>query len=110
MGVKRTEFENRTQGYIGVVKVNRKGDPEGKPVEPGKRVFLTDEEIELTEQAVSQSDLSPFTVREIVHRDPHTGDETDRFRSAPLSKVEQPAPSGSTRSRSTTSRRKRSSG
>lgn len=86
-GVKRTEFENRTQGYLGVVKVNRKGDPEGRPVEPGTRVFLTDEEIELTEQSVAREQHSPFKVREIVHFDPRTGDQIARFTAAPLSRV-----------------------
>jgi hypothetical protein len=98
--VKKTEFENCTQGYLGVVKVNRKGDPEGHPVEPGTRVFLTDEEVELTEQAVSRDAHSPFKIREIVHFDPRTGDETARFKAAPLSKV----------TRESTGRRKAASG
>lgn len=102
MGVKRTEFENRTQGYVGAVKVNRKGDGEGIAVEPGKRVFLTDEEVELTEQAVSQADLSPFKIREIVHRDPQTGDEIARFSAAPLTRVEKQESAASRRRRAST--------
>lgn len=85
---KRTGFENRTQGFVGAVKVNRKGDPEGISVPPGERVFLTDEEIELTEQAPSRSEHSPFAEREIVHYDKETGDEIARFVGAPLSRIE----------------------
>lgn len=85
--VKRAEYENRTQGWLGAVKLNRKDEPVGVAVEPGKRIFLSAEEVELTEQAVSNADLSPFKAREIVHRDPNTGDEIDRFQAAPLSKV-----------------------
>lgn len=84
---KRTEFENRTQGLLGAVKINRKGDPEGVPVEPGTRVFLTDEEIELTDQSHAKAENSPFRLREIVHFSPETGDEIARFTAAPLSKV-----------------------
>jgi hypothetical protein len=86
--VKRTGFENRTQGFVGVVKIDRKGDEVGKPVEPGARVFLTDEEIELTRQAPAHADNSPFAIREIVHFEQGTGEEIARFHAAPLSKIE----------------------
>lgn len=85
--VKRVGFVNRTQGLVGAVKVNRKGDPDGVPVDPGSRVFLTEEEIELTEQAHAREEDSPFKLREIVHRDPLTGDETARFTAAPLERI-----------------------
>lgn len=86
--VKREGYENRTQGYLGAVKVNRKGDAEGVPVDPGTVVYLSDEEVELTEQAHAKPDDSPFKLREIVHFDPDTGDEAARFTAAPLSKVD----------------------
>lgn len=91
MGVTKTEFENRTQGYLGVVKINRKGDEQGVPVAPGTRVFLSDEEIDLTEQAVARAEHSPFAEREIVHFDSRTGNEIERFVAAPLSRVEKTA-------------------
>lgn len=85
---KKTAFENRTSGYVGAIKVNRKGDETSIPVAPGERVFLSDEEIELTEESYARSDRSPFKIREIVHLDPRTGEELARFTAAPLSKVE----------------------
>lgn len=85
----KTEFENCTQGVLGVVKIDRKNDQVGVPVEPGDHVFLTDEEIELTEQSHKRPEIdSPFVLREIVHRDPNTHDETARFTASPLRRVE----------------------
>lgn len=85
--VKRTEFVNETQGWVGAIKINRKGDDTAIGVKPGERVFLTDEEIELTEQSHAMAKDSPFVVREITHRDPHTLDVTKTFVSAPLARV-----------------------
>lgn len=87
--VKRTEFVNKTQGFLGAIKINRKGDDESLPVAPGERVFLTEEEIELTEQAHAHAKDSPFFPREITHYDPHTLDPVEKFVSAPLARVEQ---------------------
>ena len=85
--VKRTAFENKTAGYLGAVKIDRKGDEKSVLVAPGDRVFLTQEEVELTEQSHARLADSPFTIREIVHIDPATGDEIARFTAAPLTKV-----------------------
>lgn len=85
--VEKVEFENRTQGYLGVVKIDRKGDEISLPVEPGARVFLTDEEIALTGQAHKRKQDSPFELREIVHFDQATGEETARFTAPPLERV-----------------------
>lgn len=84
----KTEYENVTQGVLGVVKINRKGDDVGEPVFPGDHTYLTDEEKTLTEQSHRNPADSPFSMREIVHRDPATHDETGRFKSAPLRRVE----------------------
>lgn len=87
---KKYGFVNRTQGLLGAVKINRKGDPAGVPVGPGDRIFLTNEEIELTEQSHARAEDSPFLKREIVHYDPATGDEIARFEAPPLEREKQP--------------------
>lgn len=85
---KKTEYHNRTQGYVGAVKLNRKDEPEGVPVAPDERIFLSADEVTLTEQSHNKAEDSPFSLREIVHFDPETGDEIARFTAAPLSKVD----------------------
>lgn len=87
MAAAKTEFVNKTQGYLGVVKIDRKGEPVGQPVPPEERVFLTAEEVELTEQAHARAEDSPFFIREIVHFNVATQEETDRFTAAPLERV-----------------------
>jgi hypothetical protein len=84
----KSQYENVTQGLLGVVQIDRNNNPVGQPVEPGDFVWLTDEEVELSSQAHKRPDDSPFTIREIVHRDPRTHNETARFTAAPLRKVE----------------------
>lgn len=85
---KKFEHQNVTQGYLGVTILNRKGDETAVPVEPGDRIFLTQEEIDLTEQSYKRRERSPFHPREIQHRDPHTGDVIKTFVSAPLARPE----------------------
>lgn len=90
--VEATEYENVTQGLLGVIKIDRNNAPVGEPVEPGDHVFLTDEEVTLTERSHRRpQEDSPFVMREIVHRDPATHDETARFTSPPLRRVEKKA-------------------
>lgn len=85
---KRTEYRNNTQGYIGVQKINRKGDEVQLAVEPFGRVFLTDEEVTLTAQVRRRAEDSPFLESEIVHRDTNTGDEIARFTAPKLERVQ----------------------
>lgn len=86
-GSAKTEYVNRTQGFLGAVKINRKQEPEAVPVAPGDRVFLTAEEVQLTEESHAQAKDSPFKLREIIHFDQETGEETAKFTAAPLEKV-----------------------
>lgn len=80
-----TEYENVTQGLVGVTKINRKNEPVAEPVEPGDHVFLTDEEKTLTERAHKRpQEDSQFVMRDIIHRDPNTHEETARFKSPQL--------------------------
>lgn len=83
----RDEFVNRTQGWVGVVKLNRKGDEAPTVVEPGGRVFLTEEEQTLTAQSHRRAEDSPFVERTITHYDPLTHDPTDTFVAPLLEKV-----------------------
>lgn len=100
MAESRDEFVNCTQGWVGVHKIDRKGDESAVPVEPGARVFLTAEEQQLTAEAHRTPENSPFTEREIIHFDIRTGDVVERFVSAPLRKVE-PEPKPASRRKQT---------
>lgn len=62
--VKR-EYQNRTQGWLGAITISRKGDEVPIPVAPGERVFLTDEERDLTGNAHKQRKNSPFEIHHI---------------------------------------------
>lgn len=92
MAEQRDEFVNRTQGWVGVVRINRKGDEVSESVEPGGRVFLTAEEQELTAQAHRRPEDSPFVVRTITHFDPHSGEPTETFEAPLLEKVPEKKP------------------
>lgn len=88
----KRQFFNNTQGWVGVVQINRRNEEEGRAVAPGTRVFLTDEEVELTAQAPQRTADSPFELREIVHYHPRTGDVLRSFTAPQLEEVK----SGST--------------
>jgi hypothetical protein len=75
----RDEFQNRTQGWVGCIRLNRKGDETPDVVEPGGRVFLTAEEQTLTAQAHRRREDSPFEPRTITHFDPFTHEPTGTF-------------------------------
>jgi hypothetical protein len=85
---KTTEFVNVTQGWLGAIKINRRGEEDAVGIEPGHRIFLTDEEVEITEQSHSTRKASPFREREIVHNDMASGEVLHRFTAAPLTKVD----------------------
>lgn len=88
----RDEFVNRTQGWIGYTRIDRKGDDKAESVEPGGRVFLTADEQELTARAHRRAEDSPFVTRAIVHFDPQTGEIIDQFDAPLLEKVIPAAP------------------
>lgn len=90
----RDEFVNRTQGWVGCVKLNRKGDEQPIAVEAGGRVFLTAEEQEITAQAHRRAEDSPFVPRQITHYDPLTHDPVDTFVAPLLEKVERQSTEG----------------
>lgn len=86
------EFRNNTQGYIGAVVITRKGDERQQMVEPFGRIFLTDEEVALTERSRARAENSPFREVEIIHRDLKSGDEIVRFRAPKLERVTADSP------------------
>lgn len=75
----RTEYLNRTQGWLSARRINRKGDEENLPIRPGERVFLTAEEVELTAQSHRLSKDSPFEPREITWFALSTGERLVTF-------------------------------
>lgn len=81
---KRVEYLNTTQGYLGAIRINRRGEEESVAVEPGGRVFLNPEERELTDQSHALREHSPFTPQHVVHRDPLTGEVTFEGELCPL--------------------------
>ena len=92
--VKRIGFINQTDGWLGAVKVNRKGDEVGVPVAPGERVFLTPEEVTLTEQSHVRAEDSPFIKKHIVHTDIRTGDIIKEFDGEPLARIPEKTAAG----------------
>lgn len=84
----RDEFVNRTQGWVGYIRINRKGDEVAESLEPGDRVFLTAEEQLLTARSHRRAEDSPFETRSIVHFDQRTGEIIDQFDAPLLEKIE----------------------
>lgn len=87
MADSKTEYINNTQGFLGASKINRKGDEVGVPIAPSGRIFLTEEEKTLTEQAQMEAKDSPFLPRTILHFDSATGDKIAEFVAPPLESV-----------------------
>lgn len=84
----RDEFINQTQGWVGAVQINRKGDEVAVAVEPGASVFLNEEERELTARAHKRAADSPFEPRRVTFYDVETRDETETKTIAPLERAE----------------------
>lgn len=83
MDTPKIEYLNRTQGWLSVRLINRRGEEESRSLEPGDRVFMTDEEREITARSHRLASDSPFVPREIVWHAMSTGEEIARF-TAPM--------------------------
>lgn len=70
--MKRLEFKNTSQGFVGVVKYNADQKPIGVPVAPGETVVLTEAEAQLTAEAPSDPRDNPFLGRPVERLDPET--------------------------------------
>ena len=84
---KRTLYRNTTDGYIGVTKIDGRGNEKGIALEPGQRIHLTAEEVAITDAASVDPNMSPFRPQEFVRYDPKTGEELERGIRAPLEPV-----------------------
>ena len=84
-------YLNRTQGWLGAITINRKGDEISGPVPSGDIVYLTDEERDLTAQSHRQLSSSPFETHHIVIRDTNTGEITEEWDGPLLERQRQPA-------------------
>lgn len=80
----KTEYVNTTTGYVGAIVIDRKGDEKAVSVAPGTRIFLTEEEKELTGQSHAHAEDSPFEVRHIVYRDFKTSEVVGEADLCPL--------------------------
>lgn len=85
----KSEFLNTTQGWLGVVRINRIGEENGIAVAPGERVFLSRDEQVATANAPNHPDNNPFVAKAYTTYDDKTGDVLDTGVRAPLELVEQ---------------------
>jgi hypothetical protein len=80
---KKELFRNTTQGHLGVVTVDRRGERHGISVEPGGTVWLSEEEQELTAQAPRKAEHNPFIDQPYAVHDEH-GEVTEKGTRPPL--------------------------
>jgi hypothetical protein len=66
-------YRNNTAGYLGVVKLDHKGDPYGENVDPHGTVWLSDAEATLTARAPRKPEDNPFEEQMFVMQDSETG-------------------------------------
>jgi hypothetical protein len=65
----RREWQNTTNLYVSAVHVDRRGEAKGITVEPHGRVWMNDEEEELTAKAPSDPAKNPFLPQPYEDRD-----------------------------------------
>lgn len=70
-------FRNTSQGYVGAVKIDGRGNRDSVPVEPGGTVWLTPEEIELTARAPRDAKNNPFIDQPYEVLDSNTGESIE---------------------------------
>lgn len=90
----RDEYRNETQGWVGAVQINRKGDEVSLAVPAGSSVFLNEEERELTARAHADPADNPFEPRAITFYDELTRDPVETKTVAPLTRVEEQRATG----------------
>jgi len=66
-------YRNNTAGYLGVVKIDHKGDPYGENVDPFGTVWLSDAEAALTARAPKRPEDNPFEEQIFIMQDSETG-------------------------------------
>lgn len=95
-------FRNTTLGFVGAVKIDRRGDRRAIAVAPNDTVELTEEEQEVTARAPRDPGRSPFEAQPYEARDIH-GEVIDSGVRAPLELVaaedQPPTPAAKRRAR-----------
>jgi hypothetical protein len=64
MAVKRVRFENTTEGFVGAITIDARGEHRGVAVEPHGTIELSEEEQIATANAPRHAEDSPFEERE----------------------------------------------
>jgi hypothetical protein len=80
-------FRNTTQGKVGAIKIDRRGDRRAVAIAPGDTIELTEEEQEATAAAPKNPASSPFEPQPYEARDIY-GEVVDSGVRAPLELVE----------------------
>jgi hypothetical protein len=88
-------FENTTTGFLGAIKIDRRGDRRSVSIAPGERVELTKEEQEVTAEAHRDPKGNPFVEQDFEVRDMNTGELKESGRRPPLQLVTERRPIGS---------------
>lgn len=70
--IEKAQFQNTTDGYVGVVQIGVKGEPKGMPVAPGGTVWLSEDEQILTANAPRRPEDNPFVAQKLQRRHPET--------------------------------------
>lgn len=78
--------QNNTAGYIGVLKLDHRGEEHGENVEPFGTVWLSHEEMVLTARAPRRPEDNPFEEWTLVRTNPET-QATEEYRVRPLTIV-----------------------
>lgn len=92
MGDEKRKYVNTTQGYLGVVRINRRGEDEAISLEPGQHILLSDEERKLTAEGPRNSEDNPFESQAYEIRDPDTHEVSEKGHRPPLALVTQDRP------------------
>lgn len=91
------EFRNTTTGYVGAIKIDRRGERNAVALAPGETIELTVEEEEATARAHKDPADNPFTDQDYAIRDPQTNEVVESGRRPPLELVTEKRELGSSR-------------
>lgn len=94
--VERAEFRNTTNGWIGAIRLDGRGEEKPIAVAPGDTVWLSQEEQELTANAPRRPEDNPFLAQPFENRDPNTGEVLEEGERPQLELVSSARPTGGT--------------
>lgn len=81
--ISKTQFQNNTGGWLGVVAIDPKGQDRGVSVEPGGTVWLSEAEQRLTANAPRRPEDNPFIEQTHTRRNEASG-ELEEYTVTPL--------------------------